>query len=71
MDNFLYDYPVNAAGGDETSTTTNDESHLTGSKNSGKAGANVSVATYQWLIVVGALAALWAMHFGLKSAITG
>lgn len=43
----------------------------TGSKNTifKGFGRNVSVATYQWLIVAGAVLALWGLGYGLRSDI--
>lgn len=55
----------------ETNIMTDDTSHLTGDKNSGSALARIPVSTYQWLIVIGALALLWALYFGFRSDMKG
>lgn len=68
MEYYLFDSPTPDA---ESSFVTDEASHVTGSKNTGKVGGMVSIATWQWLIVIGALATLWALRFGLKSAIIG
>lgn len=59
---FLVDYPT-----DETSADPTDPSHIAGDKNASSWHARIPVSVYQWLIVVGALAALWALYFGFRS----
>lgn len=61
---FLVDYPS-----DETMTDPNDSSHLEGDKNASSWHSRIPVRVYQWLIVVGAVAALWALYFGFRSDI--
>lgn len=51
----------------ESTVTTDDASHITGSLNTASLFGRIPMATYQWLIVVGALAALWALRFGFRS----
>lgn len=55
---------------DQIGATTAVE-QTTGSKNNmfKGMGRNISVGTYQWVIVVGAVAALWALGYGLRSDI--
>lgn len=69
MDNFMTDVGAGyASDGDEIGLTTAVE-QTTGSKQSmfRGFGRNVSVSTYQWVIVVGAVAALWALGYSLRS----
>ena len=56
-----------AADSDEIGMVTAVE-QTTGSKQNAfrGMGRNVSVATYQWVIVVGAVAALWFMGYSLR-----
>lgn len=58
-----------AVEGDTAIGVTTAVEQTTGSKNSffQGFGRNVSVGTYQWLIVVGAVALLWALGKGLAS----
>lgn len=53
-----------------TEVDTADTSHVTGNQNTSRGiGSGLSVATYQWLIVVGALAGLWLLAFAFRSDI--
>lgn len=60
---FLVDYPDGA----DTNATPGDPSHVLGDMNAGTRSGRIPVSTYQWIIVVGALAALWALHFAFRS----
>lgn len=66
----MSDGPGYAEDSDEIGLTTAVE-QTTGNKNSAFSGflRGFSTPTYQWLIVVGAVVALWAMGYGLRSDI--
>lgn len=62
MDTFLVDYAQ-----EETEVDPLDPSHAVGDKNASSWHARIPVGVYQWMIVVGALLALWGLYFGFRS----
>lgn len=69
-DYYMSEGPGYADDSDEIGLTTAVE-QTTGNKNTFFSGAlrRVSTPTYQWVIVVGAVVALWALGYGLRSDI--
>ena len=71
MDEFSFYSDAGMEGDDAIGVTTAVE-QTTGSKNSffSGLGRGISVPMYQWLIVVGAVVALWLLGRGLGKALT-
>lgn len=63
-DTFLVDYPT-----EETQVDPADPSHTAGDKNASSWHRRIPIHVYQWLIVVGAVFALWGLYFGFRSDI--
>lgn len=55
----LEDYPFEVPG------DTENDAHETGVSNNSGYFARIPVEVYMWLIVVGAVVALWALYFSL------
>jgi hypothetical protein len=66
VENYLYDYPTTDQ---DTAVNPGDPSHVVGSQNSGVWHRKIGQPVYQWLIVVGALGALWMLYFAFRSDI--
>jgi hypothetical protein len=69
MDDFGYMADAGYADDSADIGLTTAVEQTTGNKNSmfRGMGRNVSVPTYQWIIVVGAIVFLWLLYFGLIS----